>query len=360
IIAFIITIYVGFQYILSGESATARAQARERLVGVVVGILLLVFAVLLLQTLNPDLIRLQPISFPERDDPGLQAPRQAEPGFEFGRRWSKLNFSQAMADTEELLTAFAEEDRNGNTILDRVALYMDQCSASRCTPGTVQYSRRIAATCTACDPGTGESCYEYDCSSCQVATCRGTMCVGDPLGQRSSAENALENAQGSLAALSQLYRAVGEAQTTAASCAAGNGTLVPCSVVRLLSPGSATSACTEEDFFCSTSGGSFQTKHSIPFGDVLTEQRLLRQTLLTLTSAAGAASCSHTGFSCPDSNYCSQGNGSCGGGTGCPPELFEELAELSTLATRLEESIAALEYYAKNIDALDSLQGSIR
>ncbi|MEX2008368.1 MAG: hypothetical protein WD850_02695 [Candidatus Spechtbacterales bacterium] len=129
ILAFIMVVYVGFGYILSGESATMRSNARQRLIGVVIGIVLLLVAVILLRLLNPDLVILRELNLDcppgVTCDYDLRAPRQGNdasvkvPG-------TDLTCAEVLVENDPSLKLLAESLCSDGTVTEgEVKKYLD-------------------------------------------------------------------------------------------------------------------------------------------------------------------------------------------------------------------------------------------
>ena len=64
-VALLALVYAGVLYILSGANVGWRTEAKDRITAVILGVLILLFSYVILNTVNPRLVQLNTLKFPE-------------------------------------------------------------------------------------------------------------------------------------------------------------------------------------------------------------------------------------------------------------------------------------------------------
>lgn len=390
-VAFFSLVYVGFQFIVSGEKPAERQKAAAHIKKVGVGIVILASSVLILQTINPSLVVLT------LDDIPLEKlnitsvipdePEPAPPGFIAGEDYGEILLAQTLADGAEIIEQLQNELQ---PLLNSISSLMDECSADLCDPGGGNYSAQVGEeecnceteeycesvpVCDESDCWVEEECTEETtcetCPICESTSCTADICVGEPLPalNRSIARNAIAEAPNALNELSTLLEEVQEAQNEVDECLAQSPQriVLTCPIANNLTGGSAlTQNCSPfEDYFCSIRGTSnILGEINIPINDFIESEETLISILEPIIPNIETASCSNTSWECGESSACgSPIGGACGGGTGCPPELFDKLRELEILKNNLEENKEALQELMESAEdvagLIDFAQGEV-
>jgi hypothetical protein len=370
IVAFITLVYVGIQYIVSGANPAARSRARDRFIAVIIGILILLTSVLLLRTINPDLVDIKNIQISIPTIGPIDVPDAPPENFVAGSDYAEFPLSKTLDDSRRVVQ---ELTNDLPPLLASVKSLASQCSANLCTPGTTNYSRYDGDENYNCrdvpDPLDPLKTIEV-CDTrpiCTPALCTGTSCTGDPLpsSQQARVSNAISKTTGDLDALTDTLTLITDGQSAVQQCTASstNRSVLSCPIAKLLDPeGRYTSGCRAfEDFFCGFTDGGVLSKITVPISDLVAAQEALLATLDEITTGIENASCANTSFSCPSGGFCSAGTAQCAdtvtdsGSQGCPPELFEKLAEVKVLRGKLAQNVNALNALLQDSAAVSEL-----
>lgn len=351
-VAFVSLVYVGFQYIVSGDNAQARSAARHRLISVVIGIAILLSAVTLLNFLNPNFVSIPPII---ADKLGIEPPKDFLPppsdvDPDIGANYEGVLFGQNIDEINGIL----EELLGTDGLIATISALVEQCGPDLCIPGSVPSQELVEYDCSyeSCSDDNEGNVYcetiPQTCRACVATMCTGTSCNGDPLAERTTVTQEITSA---MKALDQLKSDTDRAQSARSIAGNCNGQLFSCSAAQTLQ---IVSSCSpSENLYCVSSGGAV-TPSTIPVSDIANQELAIAESLRRIAQKINSATCANTTFTCPDAG-CGEAVGQCTPSespSGCPPELFEKTEELIGRAKAIEEHHAELTGLIQKADAL--------
>ncbi|MBI2462943.1 MAG: hypothetical protein HYV65_01760 [Candidatus Spechtbacteria bacterium] len=376
-------IMIGFQLATSGQTPLKRLAARNHIISIIVGILMLLGAVIFLNFINPQLTTLgfrEAPAFPDISVSTISPniPNTIAPGSQF----SKYALGKALDNTDVLIQDMYNSLPDGliyNGLVTKVKDGLAGCSASACQGITPTPYTPGAYICRSCGK---------DCTSCGWECQPPSTCVADPCTQSSGGSPEPCAARGTAnTLLGETINILNDLRTfwnneikpiraQIQSCVTISGELLNYSLAVPFSDlaKNCTDCAESTDYFCGNTDHTTFRRLTLKIPELLQKEQALIDNINSISNAINACSCSNTQFVCPSSTTCSAGIGTAAGNCenrqggaynnydkSCSPDTWAKLAQLNAFRARLQalgtdaNSTASLAYLAEQIDPLGVL-----